>query len=60
MKVQRVHPDERLVADRGKVALKYGPLLYNIEQVDNGTSPVRPLARIPRSLPNGAATFWAA
>ena len=36
MRVQRVKADERLVADRGKVALKYGPLIYNIEQVDNG------------------------
>jgi hypothetical protein len=36
MRVQRVKADERLIADRGKVALKYGPLLYNIEQVDNG------------------------
>ena len=35
MKVQRVKADDRLVADRGKVALKYGPLIYNIEQVDN-------------------------
>ena len=35
MRVQRVKADERLVADRGKVALKYGPLIYNIEQVDN-------------------------
>ena len=35
MRVQRVKADERLVADRGKVALKYGPLIYNLEQVDN-------------------------
>ena len=36
MKVQRVKADDRLVADRGRVALKYGPLIYNIEEVDNG------------------------
>ena len=34
MKVQRVHADERVEATRGKVALRYGPLVYNIEQVD--------------------------
>lgn len=41
---QRVHPDDRIIArnrggvvdhpDQGKVALKYGPLIYNIEKVD--------------------------
>jgi len=34
MKVQRVHADERIVPDRGKVALRYGPVMYSIEQVD--------------------------
>ena len=41
---QRVYPDDRIIAttrrgevqhpDRGKVAIKYGPLIYNIESVD--------------------------
>jgi DUF1680 family protein len=41
---QRVYPDDRIVArarggevqhpDQGKVAIKYGPLIYNIEKVD--------------------------
>jgi DUF1680 family protein len=41
---QRVYPDDRIIAnvrgggvqhpDQGKVALKYGPLIYNIEKVD--------------------------
>ena len=41
---QRVYPDDRIVArtrggevqhpDQGKVALKYGPLIYNVEKVD--------------------------
>ena len=34
MKVQRIRANENVVADRGKVALRYGPLLYNIEKVD--------------------------
>lgn len=34
MRVQRVHADQRIEADRGLVALRYGPLMYNIEQAD--------------------------
>lgn len=34
MKIQRVHADERVAATRGKVALRYGPLIYNVEKVD--------------------------
>jgi hypothetical protein len=44
MKVQRVYPDDRITArsrggqvshpDQGKVALKYGPVVYNIEKAD--------------------------
>lgn len=34
LRVQRVRADERIVADRGRVALRYGPLVYNIESVD--------------------------
>jgi DUF1680 family protein len=34
MKVQRVRAVERIEADRGKVALRYGPLVYNIEKAD--------------------------
>jgi DUF1680 family protein len=35
MQVQRVTADEKIAADRGKVALRYGPLLYNVESADN-------------------------
>jgi DUF1680 family protein len=34
MKVQRVRAAEQIEADRGKVALRYGPLVYNIEKAD--------------------------
>jgi uncharacterized protein len=38
MPVQRVYASEKLAADRGRVALRYGPLVYNIEQVDQDIS----------------------
>jgi DUF1680 family protein len=34
MKIQRVRSIEAIDADRGKVALRYGPLVYNIEKAD--------------------------
>lgn len=34
MTVQRVHASEKIAADKDRVALRYGPLVYNIEQVD--------------------------
>ena len=34
LKVQRVKAVEQIVANRGRVALRYGPLIYNIESVD--------------------------
>jgi len=33
--VQRVYADERVEADRGRVALQRGPLVYNIEDADH-------------------------
>jgi DUF1680 family protein len=36
MRVQRVRAIETIEADKGKVALRYGPLVYNIEKVDVG------------------------
>jgi DUF1680 family protein len=52
MTVQRVRAVERIEADRGKVALRYGPLVYNIEKVD--------VADIAKVLPPDAAltTEW--
>ncbi|MGH9718838.1 MAG: glycoside hydrolase family 127 protein [Bryobacteraceae bacterium] len=34
MKAQRVRASEKIEATRNKVALRYGPMLYNIEQAD--------------------------
>jgi hypothetical protein len=46
--VQRVRADERIEATRGRVALKYGPLVYNIEEpdqdIDGALGPDSPLS----------------
>ena len=34
MKIQRIRADEKIEADRGKIALRYGPLIYNVEKTD--------------------------
>jgi DUF1680 family protein len=34
MKVQRVKASDKIAADQGRVALRYGPLIYNVENVD--------------------------
>ncbi|MBP8959703.1 MAG: glycoside hydrolase family 127 protein [Bacteroidales bacterium] len=34
MEVQTVTADERIEADRGRIALKFGPLVYDVEEVD--------------------------
>jgi uncharacterized protein len=36
MEPQRVIADSRIQADRNMVALRYGPLIYNVEKMDNG------------------------
>lgn len=40
LKVQRVRGVEAIAATRGRVALRYGPLVYNIEQVDQDITQV--------------------
>jgi len=42
MKPQRVRGIGRIAATQGKVALRYGPLVYNIEQVDQDITQVLP------------------
>jgi DUF1680 family protein len=43
MAVQRVHASDKIEATKGKVALRYGPMVYNIEKVDHDIT--KPLAR---------------
>ena len=40
MKVQRVKADSHIAADAGRVALRYGPLVYNIESADQNIEQV--------------------
>ncbi len=51
MEVTRVKADNRVAADAGRVALRYGPLIYNLESVDQN---------LDRVLAPGAAltTEW--
>ncbi len=34
MKVQRIKASDKIAATRGRVALRYGPLIYNVEAID--------------------------
>jgi DUF1680 family protein len=34
MEIQTITPDERIEADRGRIALRYGPMIYNVEKAD--------------------------
>jgi DUF1680 family protein len=40
MKVQRVKASDKIAATAGRVALRYGPLIYNVEQVDQDITKV--------------------
>ena len=40
MEVSRVKADSRVAADVGRVALRYGPLIYNLESVDQNVDRV--------------------
>jgi DUF1680 family protein len=42
MKVQRIKASDKIAATRGKVALRYGPLIYSVEAVDQGLDKVLP------------------
>jgi uncharacterized protein len=48
MEVQRVKSDDKVAANRGFVALRYGPLIYNVERADqpsiNGVISPKPLS----------------
>jgi len=40
MKVQRIKASDKIAATAGRVALRYGPLIYNVEQVDQDITKV--------------------
>jgi hypothetical protein len=42
MEVQVVKPDEKIKADRGRMALRYGPLIYNVESADQANLNLAP------------------
>jgi hypothetical protein len=47
MEAQRIKADEKIAADRGCVALCYGPLIYNFESVDQSLDAIlSPTARL--------------
>ncbi len=44
LEVQRVRASAKIAANQGRVALRYGPLVYNIEKVDQDISQALPAA----------------
>jgi uncharacterized protein len=46
MKPQRIIPDHHIQADQGRVALRYGPLIYNVERADQSDL-AQPLGAAP-------------
>ena len=40
MKIQRIKAIDEVASTRGKVALRYGPLLYNVERLDQDITKV--------------------
>lgn len=48
MEVQRIKSDEKIVSNKGLTALRYGPLIYNVERADqpdiNGVISSKPLS----------------
>ena len=49
LQVERIHADPRVRADYGRVALQRGPLVYCLEEADNG--PRLALIRVPPEAP---------
>jgi hypothetical protein len=42
MEIQVVKADEHIAADRGRIALRYGPLIYNVESTDQANLNLTP------------------
>ena len=51
MKPQRVRASDKVAADRGLVALRYGPLIYNFEAPDNAQMTGRALPTLKADAP---------
>ena len=49
MEIQKITASEKIEADKGKVALRYGPLIYNVETADQQDIS-KPLGNEPLSL----------
>ena len=45
MEIQVVQADERIAADHGRVALRYGPLIYDFESADQPNLNLAPAAK---------------
>jgi hypothetical protein len=52
MEPQRITADDKILADKGRVALRYGPMIYNVEGADQadinqslGTTPLKAVWR---------------
>jgi DUF1680 family protein len=49
MEIQKITADEKIEADKGRIALRYGPLIYNVEQADQQDI-TKPISSSPLSL----------
>lgn len=50
MEIQKVTADEKIEADRGRVALRYGPMIYNVETADNNGDINKSIGKTPLTL----------
>ncbi|WP_162915413.1 glycoside hydrolase family 127 protein [Paraflavitalea soli] len=50
MEIQKVTADERIEADRGRVALRVGPLIYNVETADNNGDINKVIGKTPLTM----------
>ena len=49
MEIQKIKADEKIEADRGRIALRYGPLIYNVEVADQPNID-QTISKVPLSL----------
>ncbi|NLA49682.1 MAG: hypothetical protein GX876_09505, partial [Bacteroidales bacterium] len=46
MEVQQITADEKILANKGKIALRFGPLIYNVEKADHPDID-KPIGEVP-------------